>query len=1022
LKRSVLLVVLLALVVSGILLWRSREGAVEPREDSALPTARDAGALAAEPSLVELSAPLSDEPVREPLLERRTIEMTAPELVRGAVQPERASGIALTGRVVDEAGAPLEGVRVRSGDGPFDGLRLSLGFDDETERESMGRAGRGRATTDADGRFSLQVSRAGDVRLRFRASRHAPLDVERAIPADEAFDAGTFTLIPGPVVTGRVVDSRGAGVAGAKLARVRGEGAGGMFVFVVEGGGRGEPLGETRSDGSFELDILPAGELELSVESDDAPTLRHKLEGALRPHERRDGLVLRLESGSQISGVALGVPEGTIEVLRVLASPRRAAGELENPAGGAEPRSARLAQDGSFTLRGVRPELAYDVSLRLNEGESPLGYAPRMSRRVEARAGDRGIRLEYQSDSALVFTVVDERTKAPVEQFRVEGSLGKEHQRWPYFETGDESKAHPGGRGKLGNLRRRGDNDTANLWITATGYREWSRLDIPLGAGAETELGTIELDPAPLCTVTVLDAATLAPVSGARVTLRTAPPEERGMEGAMVFSHTVSIGDSGAESFDFGNERSVTARTDDAGVAKLTSFEGVRCLLSVQHAEHASYRGEPFVCAVGTPEAREVRLSSGGSVRVTLVDQRGAPVAGAKIERRAVRGRGVAEASFPGSGRDSEVTDSKGEALFRHLSVGVHRFRPDAGGGMFGAMGDMQIAFAGVEGGAEESDWVEATVTEGGEAAVKLLAPLQLALTGTITEGGAPLAGAQVTLVRKSDPSSAEGRLMMFGMGDGPRARTDGRGRYEVKNVKPGTYTARVTHPSRAMPAEAETTLLDGDERLDLELDIAIIEGRVTGPGGKPIARAKVSVERAGGGSRSGTVRMVMAFSGGENEESTMLIGGDEPTARTDDDGRYTLRGVRPGVKLIVKAESKGYRSAKSAELELGPNEVESHVDLQLLQSGSIEVRVFEGGTALAQGLVTARRVGESEGADSPRGIIEGGRARLDDLEPGRWKVEVRSFGAGFDRREQPASEQEVEVEAGATATVRFDL
>jgi len=1020
-KRSLILVLLLVLAVSGILLWRSREGAVEPREDSALPTAQDTGAVAAEPMVVELSAPLSVEPVREPLLERRAIEMTAPGVVRGAVQPERASGIALTGRVVDESGAPLEGVRVRSGDGPFDGLRLSLGFDGESERESMGRAGRGRATTDADGRFSLQVSRAGDVSLRFRASRHAPLDVERAIPAGEAFDAGTFTLIPGPVVTGRVVDSRGAGVAGAKLARVRGEEAGGMFVFVVDGGGRGEPLGETRSDGSFELDILPAGELELSVESDDAPTLRHKLEGALRPDERRDGIVLRLESGSQISGVALGVPEGTIDVLRVLASPRRAAGEFENPAGGPEPRSARLERDGSFTLRGVRPELAYDVSLRLNEGESPLGYAPRMSRRVEARAGDRGLRLEYQPDSALVFTVVDGRTKAPVEQFRVEGSLGKEHQRWPYFETGDESKAHPGGRGKLGNLRRRGDNDTANLWITATGYREWSRLDIPLGAGAETELGTIELDPAPLCTVTVLDAATGAPVSGARVTLRAAPAEGRGMEGAMVFSRTVSIGDSGDESFDFGNERSVTARTDDAGVAQLTSFEGVRCLLSVQHAEHASYRGEPFVCAVGTPEAREVRLSSGGSVRVALVDQRGAPVAGAKIERRAVRGRGVPETSFPGSGRDSEVTDSKGEALFRHLSAGVHRFRPDAGG-MFGAMGDVQIAFVGAEGGAEESDWVEATVTEGGEAAVKLLAPLQLALTGTITEGGAPLAGAQVTLVRKVDPGSAEGRMMMFGMGEGPSARTDGRGRYEVKNVKPGTFTVRITHKSRAMPAEAETTLRDSDERLDLELDIALVEGRVTGPDGKPVARAKVSVERAGGGMRSGAVRMVMAFAGGEGEESTMLLGGDEPTARTDDDGRYTLRGVQPGVKLIVKAESKGYRSAKSAELELGPNEVRSGVDLQLLQSGAIEVSAFEGGTALAQGLVTARRVGESEGADSSRGMIEGGRARLADLEPGRWKVEVRSFGAGFDRREQPASEQEVEVEAGKTATLRFDL
>lgn len=1013
-KRSLLLLVLLVLAVSGILLWRSREQAPAQRDEAALPSAPAPAAPEATPAAGEISAPVSVELAREVPVERQAIDPTQPGIVRGAAMPVAAAGLRVIGRVQDESGAPVEGVKVRAGEGPFE---FQIAFEQATGEEERDR--KGRATTDSDGRFTLELRRPGDVTLRLRAARHAPLDVPRSIPAGELYDAGTFTLIAGPIVTGRVVDSRGAGVGGARISRTLGGDPNDGILWVVDGSS-GEALGETRADGSFELDILPAGELELAVESDEYPTLHYKLEGSLRADERRDGVVLRLEPGGQISGVALGVPEGTIDVLRVHAIERRGEREGESMGAARASRSARLEKDGTFTVRGVRPDAAYDISLRLNEGNGMLSFAPRMSRKVEARAGDRGLQLEYQPDSALVFTVVDARTKAPVESFRVEGSLGKEHARWPYFETGDESKAHPGGRGKLGNLRRRGDSDTANLWITATGYREWSRLDIPLGPGAETELGTIELEPAPLLTVTVLDASSGAPVVGARVSLRRAG-EQRGGEGVFI-ARTVSFGASSdsPEPLEFGDESSATARTDESGVARLNSFEGARCTLAVEHAEHAPHRSEPFTCAVGQPEAREVRLSVGGSVRVTLKDVQGRPVAGAKIERRMARVPGAPPAPFSGPDRP-EVTDASGVVVFRHLAPGLHRFRPDSSSMSFGG-GDVQFVIAGMEGGEQEPGWVEAAVAENAETALDLLAPLRVALRGVVTEGGAPLAGALVTLERKADDSEESGRMMMFGMGGGPSARSDGRGRYEVQNVKSGDYTARVTHKSRAMPAEVDVTIGSDDRELDIALDVAVIEGRVTGPDGKPVARAKVTVERPSSGRRTGAVRMVMAFAGGEGEESTMLLGGDEPTARTDEDGRYALRGVQPGVKLVVKAEAKGFRSAKSEELELGPNEVRSRVDLQLLQSGSIEVSVFRGGEPQAEGIITARLVGGKPGSDPSPAVLQEGRARLEDLEPGRWSVTVRTFGRMISEREDGESTQEVVVEAGKTASLRFDL
>ncbi len=1028
-KRSLLLLVLLILAVSGILLWRSREQAPAQRDEAALPSAPAPAAPEATPAAGEISAPVSVELAREVPLERRAIDPTQPGIVRGAAMPVAAAGLRVIGRVQDESGAPVEGVKVRAGEGPFE---FQIAFEQATGEEERDR--KGRATTDSDGRFTLELRRPGDVTLRLRAARHAPLDVARSIPAGELYDAGTFTLSAGPVVTGRVVDSRGAGVGGARISRTLGGDPNDGILWVVDGSS-GEALGETRADGSFELDILPAGELELAVESDEHPTLRSKLEGSLRADERRDGVVLRLEPGGQISGVALGVPEGTIDVLRVHAIERRGEREGESMGAARASRSARLEKDGTFTVRGVRPDAAYDVSLRLNElrlnelrlnelrlneGKGMLSLAPRMSREVEARAGDRGLQLEYQPDSALVFTVVDARTKAPLESFRVEGSLDKEHARWPYFETGDESKAHPGGRGKLGNLRRRGDSDTANLWITATGYREWSRLDIPLGPGAETDLGTIELEPAPLLMVTVLDAGSGAPVAGARVSLRRVR-EERGVDGVFI-ARTVSFGASsdGPEPLEFGDQSSATARTDESGVARLNSFEGARCTLAVEHAEHAPHRSEPFTCAVGQPEAREVRLSVGGSVRVTLKDVQGRPVAGAKIERRMARVPGAPPAPLSGPDRP-EVTDASGVVVFRHLAPGLHRFRPDSSSMSFGG-GDVQFVIAGIMGGEQEPGWVEAAVAENAETALELLAPLRVALRGVVTEGGAPLAGALVTLERKADAGEESGRMMIFGMGGGPSGRTDGRGRYEVQNVKSGDYTARVTHKSRAMPAEVDVTIGSDDRELDIALDVAVIEGRVTGPDGKPVARAKVTVERPSRIRRTGAVSMVVAFAGGERDESTMMLGGDEPSARTDEDGRYSLRGVKPGVKLVVKAKAKDFRSAKSEELELGPNEARSRVDLQLLPSGSIEVSVFRGGEPQAEGIVFAWLVGRKPGSDPSQAVLQEGRARLEDLEGGRWIVTVRTFGRMISEREDGESKQEVVVEAGKTASLRFDL
>ncbi len=1025
-NRTLLALLLLLALGGAVGLWIAREEqATAGAGSTAAPEVLTEVAVAAQPDA--LRAPSSVEPTTRIAPERAVVE-TMPTVPPRSAPRVDAPGAVVRGQAVDESGAPLSDVDVSVSPAEM-GFALELLGSGEGSEELGGRSLRAKAKTGSDGRFELRVQRPGDARFSLRLAGHAPLDDTRSVPSGEAFDAGTFTLIPGPTVTGRVVDSRGAGVANAKLAQVRNETSGGIVFIGGNDGAR--PLGQTRSDGSFVLDILPAGELELRVDSEAHPVLKQRLEGSLKAGERREGVVLRLEEGASISGVAVGVPEGTLEVLRVLATPARSSkggmmvvgadGEDLFAGASGDWRAAKLASDGSFVVSGLRPQKAYDLSLRLREGDGPLTMSSRMSPRVAARAGDRNVRLEYQPESSLNFTVVDARTKAPVERYRVFGGLGTDAMRMPYMESGDRETEHPGGIGKLGSLRRRGDSDTVNLWISAVGYREWSRREVPLGPTSETEYGVIELEPAPILAVTVLDRASGAPLAGARVTLRRVREAERDVDGIRIRSFRMAVGSENGElgDFELGEERSVTARTDDAGLAQVTMFEGARCELSITHSEHAPYRSEVFVCATGTPEAREVRLTTGGSVRVTLLDAAGQPVAGGKIEHRF--GRGAADGGTAlGGGTEREVTDTAGVALFRFLTPGTHRFRPEAGGDGAFSTGEVQFVIAGMDDPSAESPWLEAEVVDGSEVPLTLRAPLQLALRGTITEGREALSGASISLSPKRD-DAAGARRMVFG-DSGPRARTDGRGRYEVKNVRPGTYTVKVSHKSRMMAAEFEVTLGDRDETLDLDLDIAILEGKVTGPDGRPLAGAKVRAERAGGESSTGVVRMVMMSVNGDDESSSVVMGGDEKSAVTDSEGRFVLRGVQPNVKLVVRAESRGYRDAKSEELLVGPNEVRSRIDLQLTQAGQVEVTARRGGEPLRQGLATAYREGGSSDGDAKREVIQEGRALLRDLEPGRWVVSVRMFEPGVDRNAAPERSETVVVEAGKTASVSLDL
>lgn len=98
-----------------------------------------------------------------------------------------------------------------------------------------------------------------------------------------------------------------------------------------------------------------------------------------------------------------------------------------------------------------------------------------------------------------------------------------------------------------------------------------------------------------------------------------------------------------------------------------------------------------------------------------------------------------------------------------------------------------------------------------------------------------PLQNARVTLVRAHSPSVS------------PRVlRSSREGLVGFTGLSPGAYGVRVEHPIFAT-AEREVQLADGP--LELELELALggrLKGQVIDSGGKPIAGARLSVNRQG--------------------------------------------------------------------------------------------------------------------------------------------------------------------------------
>jgi protocatechuate 3,4-dioxygenase beta subunit len=365
------------------------------------------------------------------LLDRRAARPAEQDLDVGTLQLVR--GGIVRGRVVDDTGQPLPGVRVRrvlAIEGmAFGGADIELPAATAVEDLREGET----AVSDAAGRFELRHVPTGPLELRARDEGHPTVRLgELEVQAGAELGPVLITMPRGLEIRGRVLDVP-AGITGLQVSAARkpradadptgmmGMFGGDMAELLTEAGMPvGDRLAPVSADGEFVLRGLGRDTFRVQLVQ-PRPDVAGAAPCSVRVEVQAGshGVELRYDPGLEITfRVVDAVSEAAIERLWVASVLRGGGGiaELMQRQRGAGP--ARDYPGGRVTIPNLRPKAKQKLSLTVEA----LGYAPceRDGIELPARGSlDLGT-LRLEPRAVVEVTVLAADTGAPVPGAKVQ--------------------------------------------------------------------------------------------------------------------------------------------------------------------------------------------------------------------------------------------------------------------------------------------------------------------------------------------------------------------------------------------------------------------------------------------------------------------------------------------------------------------------------------------------------------------------------------------------------------------------
>lgn len=321
----------------------------------------------------------------------------------GAVQKqtiELRRGAAVSGKVVDPAGKPVAGARVRS-------VAVARVF-------QLGWLRGAGALTDADGRWALPALPAGTFRFAATHENHGPGTSEPVtLDGKTARTEILVTMEPGAHIAGQVVLPDGSPVASAAV-RVVAREAGPPQRGAPRPAGDPPRQSFTDERGGFDIGGLPRRAVVLVAGGETASSDAMPLDLAARPEQT--GLTAVLDVDGEIAGTVVDAKGQPVSGAQVTAGPAFGGfGGRRGARGGGAARLRGPVADvsdagGHFRLRGLADGT---YRLQASHGGGAAVGPPGRQNGVEARVGDTDVKLLLLEDGHVKGKVLFSDGSAP---------------------------------------------------------------------------------------------------------------------------------------------------------------------------------------------------------------------------------------------------------------------------------------------------------------------------------------------------------------------------------------------------------------------------------------------------------------------------------------------------------------------------------------------------------------------------------------------------------------------------------
>lgn len=501
----------------------------------------------------------------------------------------------ITGLVLDAAGEPVAGARVRTGP-------VGFGFRAGAELDRIASF----TVTEDDGRFELGRLRAGrSVTITVDHTEH--LAEELSVEVGEGLnDIGEIRLRTGGFISGTITDAlSGDPIDGARAALVpyREETHARSIMFSGIHSAMGSTGGVTNEAGIYQISRVEPGDYQLRVEAAGrAPFLSDVF--SIAAGQRLTAVDFALGGGGTISGVvtdASGVPVAGARVSAIAFQPMMSRA------------SAQTDADGHFRLEGLEADRDYRVSV------AAKGWSP--SELTEVRVGAE-LAIQLDQPGQLIGVVTDLATGRAIEQFSVKaepiGQSPLARFSAASFDLGSGSKFNdPNGEFRLDSLAP----GRYRLRIVADGYVVHEDDSIRIESGRVAEVA-VALDVGGAVDGYVRDGDG-NPISG--VTVRRPKAGESARE--MAVAVLVEMDGEGQQITSFGGRDENRVTTDESGYYLLPNLPIGEVELEFDSRTHLDARKTEVKVERGqTRRLEAVVLEKGSTLEGSVVRADGTPV------------------------------------------------------------------------------------------------------------------------------------------------------------------------------------------------------------------------------------------------------------------------------------------------------------------------------------------------------------------------------------------------------------